>query len=119
MVNFYKKYFPAGLHKLSDQDISFCEQLLKESYSNDVIIPIFLSMLALENLVPTFCYPEDWDSMLDIEKAYDTLWREGLLIKLYDLGVRGRMLNWIKDFLHKRTIEVRIGGTFSENMGYF
>ena len=40
---------------------------------------------------------------LDIEKAYDSLWKEGLLIKLYDLGVRGRMFNWISDFLRDRT----------------
>lgn len=36
---------------------------------------------------------------IDIEKAYDMLWREGLLITLHDAGVRGRIFNWIKDFL--------------------
>lgn len=35
---------------------------------------------------------------LDIEKAYDMLWREGLVTKLYDAGIRSRMLNWIKVF---------------------
>ena len=30
---------------------------------------------------------------LDIEKAYDMLWWEGLLIPLYDVGIRGRMFN--------------------------
>ena len=33
--------------------------------------------------------------VLDIEKAYDMLWKEGLVIKLYDAGIGGRMLNWI------------------------
>lgn len=50
---------------------------------------------------------------LDIEKAYDTVWKEGLMIKLYDAGVRGRMLNWIKDFLKERTIQVRVDGSMS------
>lgn len=29
------------------------------------------------------------DVFLDIKKAYDSLWKEGLLIKICDLGVRG------------------------------
>jgi hypothetical protein len=36
---------------------------------------------------------------LDVEKAYDMMWKEGLLIKLAIMGVGGRMYNWIKDFL--------------------
>ena len=35
----------------------------------------------------------------DIEKAYDTMWREGLLIKLRALGIEGHLYNWIMDFL--------------------
>ena len=35
---------------------------------------------------------------VDIEKTYDSLWREGLLIKIYDLGIRVKMFNWIQDF---------------------
>ena len=57
---------------------------------------------------------------LDIEKAYDMLWKEGLIIKLYDAGIRGRMLNWVQDFLKNRVIQVRVGeamanGTCVEN----
>ena len=32
---------------------------------------------------------------LDKEKAYDMMWKEGLLIKLHKLGVGGRVFNWI------------------------
>ncbi len=35
----------------------------------------------------------------DIEKAYDTLWREGLLIKLNKLDIGGTFYNWVLDFL--------------------
>lgn len=50
---------------------------------------------------------------LDIEKAYDMLWRQGLLFKLQSLGVKGRMLKWISSFLSHRTIRVRIGQDLS------
>uniref|UniRef100_A0A3Q3BE46 Reverse transcriptase domain-containing protein n=1 Tax=Kryptolebias marmoratus TaxID=37003 RepID=A0A3Q3BE46_KRYMA len=45
----------------------------------------------------------------DIEKAYDMMWIDGLLIKLNKMGIKGRMINWIKDFLTNRKIQVRIG----------
>ena len=51
---------------------------------------------------------------LDIEKAYDMLWKEGLAIKLYDAGIRGRLLNWIQDFLKNRRIQVRVGEALSD-----
>uniref|UniRef100_A0A669EWH7 Reverse transcriptase domain-containing protein n=1 Tax=Oreochromis niloticus TaxID=8128 RepID=A0A669EWH7_ORENI len=50
----------------------------------------------------------------DIEKAYDMMWRDGLLIKLCKLGIRGRMYGWIMDFLKGQHIQVRIGKVFSE-----
>lgn len=34
-----------------------------------------------------------------IEKAYDVMWREELLIKLHKMSEGGRMFNWMKDFL--------------------
>ena len=34
---------------------------------------------------------------LDITKAYDSVWREGLWRKLYEYGVRGKMLRMIKN----------------------
>ncbi len=45
----------------------------------------------------------------DIEKAYDMMWREGLLIKLCKLGIKGQMYRWINNFLSGRAIKVRIG----------
>ncbi|XDV25401.1 hypothetical protein PO909_029322 [Leuciscus waleckii] len=52
-------------------------------------------------------------TFFDIEKAYDMLWKEGLLIKLNKMEIGGKMFNWIKDFLRGRTIEVRIGSESS------
>ena len=52
----------------------------------------------------------------DIEKAYDSLWKEGLMIKMFDLGVTGRIFNWIRDFLMNRTIQVMVGGVGSKTV---
>lgn len=52
--------------------------------------------------------------LFDIEKAYDMLWKEGLLIKLKCMGIGGKMYNWIMDFLLERTIQVRVGVEYSK-----
>ena len=50
---------------------------------------------------------------LDLEKAYDTMWREGLLKKLKELGISGNMYNYINDFLKDRTFQVKVGSSLS------
>lgn len=52
--------------------------------------------------------------LFDVEKAYDIMWKEGLLIKLDIMGVGGKVYNWIMDFLFGRAIRVRVGNWFSE-----
>ena len=51
---------------------------------------------------------------LDFNKAYDMLWREGLLYKISNLNIDGNMYNWIKDFLTGRTFQVKVGNSISE-----
>ncbi len=46
---------------------------------------------------------------IDQEKAFDLLWRNGLLVKLYNIGIRGNMFGWIRSFLSERTSQVMIG----------
>lgn len=41
-------------------------------------------------------------ALLDIEKAYDMLWREGLLRTISPIGIKGKTYRWIKDFLSKK-----------------
>ncbi len=43
----------------------------------------------------------------DVEKAYDMMWREGLLIKLNLMGVGGKMCNWIMDFTGKDRTSIK------------
>ena len=50
---------------------------------------------------------------LDLEKAYDTTWKYGIMRNLHDLGLRGRLPMFIKNF--ERTFRVRMGSTFSDS----
>ncbi len=60
-----------------------------------------------ESVIAVFLY---------IEKAYDMLWKEGLLIKLEKLSIKGRMYNWIKEFLIGRSIRVKVGDDISSSL---
>ena len=49
----------------------------------------------------------------DLEKAYDTTWRYGIMRDLYNAGLRGRMTTFIGNFLKDRKFQVKINGTLS------
>ena len=49
-------------------------------------------------------------AFLDISKAYDTVWRDGLWLKLQQLGVSGTMLNVLKSMYSNVTAFVRGAG---------
>jgi ribonuclease HI len=50
----------------------------------------------------------------DLEKAYDTTWKYGILQDLHEFGLRGRMPLFIKNFLSDRIFKVRVGNSFSD-----
>lgn len=50
---------------------------------------------------------------LDIEGAYDTAWKHGIIKKLHEYRVRGNMLYFIQNFLHNRKVTVRINDVYS------
>ena len=51
----------------------------------------------------------------DLEKAYDTTWRFGILKKIHNIGIKGNMINFIRSFLSERYIKVRVGNTLSKS----
>ena len=50
----------------------------------------------------------------DLEKAYDTMWKHGILSDLYDLDFRGHFPTFIDGFLSHRLFHVRAGSTLSD-----
>ena len=53
-------------------------------------------------------------NFFDLEKAYDTTWKYGILKDLHDAGLRGRLPLFISGFLSDRKFQVRVSGTYSK-----
>ena len=53
----------------------------------------------------------------DLEKAYDTTWKHGILKDLFGAGLRGRMPLFISKFFENRNFRVRLGSTLSDHFG--
>ena len=47
---------------------------------------------------------------LDMEKAFDSVWKRGLIVKLSQVGVKGRMLAIIDAFLMNRSVRLNVNG---------
>ena len=52
----------------------------------------------------------------DMAKAFDTVWKDGLLLKLVKCGIAGNMYKWIKSFLENRTARVKMDGVYSRKV---
>ena len=50
----------------------------------------------------------------DMEKAYDTAWKHGVMKDLHHLGLRGHLPKFITAYLNDRRFRVRLGTTLSE-----
>ena len=52
---------------------------------------------------------------LDLKAAFDRVWHLGLLYKLAEMGLQGRMFRWIGNYLENRTSQVRLGNISSSS----
>ena len=50
---------------------------------------------------------------IDLQQAYDRVWRQGLFMKMNNIGVHGKMYSWIKAFLQNRAIRTVHNGATS------
>ena len=51
---------------------------------------------------------------IDFEKAFDSVWKAGLIVKLHNIGIRGNILQLINDFLVNRKVTMNINGVIGE-----
>ena len=52
----------------------------------------------------------------DPTKAFDKVWREGLLLKILESGGSGRTYRWIRCFLHDRSARIKLDGHFRRSV---
>nr|KAG5704083.1 hypothetical protein BaRGS_017587 [Batillaria attramentaria] len=55
-------------------------------------------------------------TFIDLSKAFDKVWTDGLLLKLLTAGIAGRMFNWIKSFLCHSTARVKLDSSLSHTV---
>ena len=51
---------------------------------------------------------------LDLEKAYDTCWKQVILDQLLNFKIKGHLAWYVQNFLDKRSIKVKVGNNLSE-----
>ena len=81
----------------------------RSSCSSLVCLETFITDAFIQNqhLVAVF---------FDLQKAYDTTWKCGILQDLYDMGLRGNLPIFIGKFLSDRTFQVHLGTILSDKI---
>ena len=55
-------------------------------------------------------------AFLDVEKAFDNVWHNGLRYKIFMLDFPTKMTRWLSDFLVGRDIKVNVNGFLSDKI---
>ena len=55
-------------------------------------------------------------AFLDVEKAFDNVWHNGLRYKIFQLDLPTKMTRWLSDFLVGRVIQLNINGFLSNQI---
>ena len=62
------------------------------------------AFIKIEHLVSVF---------FDLEKAYDTTWKYGIMKDVHGIGLKGRLPLFLQNFLTDREFKVKVGSTLS------
>ena len=55
-------------------------------------------------------------AFLDVEKAFDNIWHNGLRYKIFQLDLPTKMTRWLSDFLVGRVIQLNVNGFLSNQI---
>ena len=74
-------------------------------YLNRLNIEIKTSLLKNNTVIALF---------IDFEKAFDSVWKKGLLVKLAKLNIKGKVLKLVDHFLAARKVQLNVNGETGE-----
>ena len=105
MVNKRLMWFLEHSDSLSDLQCGFRKN--RSTIDHLVRLESFIreAFAAGEHLVAVF---------FDLEKAFDTTWKHGILKDLHGLGMRGNLPLFVRAFLNNRSFQVKVGSTLSD-----
>ena len=52
---------------------------------------------------------------IDYEKAFDSVWKKGLIVKLHSIGIQGKIIHLLNDFLVNRNLVLNTNGVIGQN----
>jgi hypothetical protein len=89
---------------------SFQSGFRKQRSTND-------NLVRLKTLIREACVNKQHlvSIFFDLEQAYDTTWKYGIIKDQNHAGLKDRLPLFISGFLNDRYFKVRLGSTFSEN----
>ena len=71
-------------------------------------------VMVVNDFAKNLNYSQQLDTiLLDFSKAFDKVNHHKLLIKMDHYGIRGKLLDWMKDFLSERTQQMVVNGESS------
>ena len=78
----------------------------RKGYSTDTYMHTLISSIQHE----LKCKQKVAGIFVDLQKAFDSVWVNGLLFKMYQLGIRGSFLELMSGFLRYRKISLTVNG---------
>lgn len=70
----------------------------------------YLNRLHLNIQEDIMCNQTSIGLFIDLEKAFDSVWQQGLIVKLYKMGIKGSILKIINTFLRGRKLSLLVNG---------
>ena len=126
--NLVGNYRPISLLSCIGKVLEKCvyKQLYSYFTTHNIITPLQSGFQAgdstitqLVHLYDIFCSALDKGNEIrviffDISKAFDKVWHKGLIYKLKKVGIRGKLLKWLENYLANRIQKVVINNQCSE-----